>query len=693
MPEPDNTTSKADEAQISSNELVLNNAVPCKRGRSAKEKKEVIKRQCVTKPKSFKKDATLPKKNGTSDGGNQLLEADRESTEQYKKSSGDLATSENEPEPELPKEMSHAAPEHGKQLKQKQSEKAMSSTNSSSNDQNRHPVKSLRVEEAHDTTAKAIGRGSRRRALQPRYAESDDDDEVNMTRKTKAVHKQYEALRGSPNTSKLAQPVAEAGVSKDIVAGTTLTSKDEDGDVLKGLSKRRGRPPKQLIVAMASKEPTLSGKTEKVDGVDEADPAPNSKDNEEMSKPAPKRRSRLPKQPIVATASKKLARSSGTEEGERADRLAPASADKDSEETFEPAPKRRGRPPKAAKTSPMETELPPQAKTTTKARKVEERISLQSSGQLPSIILAAEPEEGKLSMIPINELANDTQEIVSAQDKASAAQPKRRGRPPKVKTQAALTTVPVPEPVDEGVATEVKHEIEMVHTKSTRGRPAKAASKQSSTSLQETDTKLMKSTNSVNDAHSTDSLTQNAAQEAIIPRGRRKALDIDTNEDAIIEPTKVLLDKKASRGRAMKSTAMLTIQPSQGQEGQEADEAKPSKLKSERDVAIVAEEHAVVVEEVPVERGTDSLAQGYPAKKKKRLAATTIKEDGRSSTMPTERPPVLAARSANILLSPRRSRITKPTLPMFKMKSKSRAEGEWQKEDWFEPSVPSALLI
>jgi len=59
----------------------------------------------------------------------------------------------------------------------------------------------------------------------------------------------------------------------------------------------------------------------------------------------------------------------------------------------------------------------------------------------------------------------------------------------------------------------------------------------------------------------------------------------------------------------------------------------------------------------------------------------------------TVRPPVLTARSTNLLVSARKTRTTKPkVLPMFKMTSKRRAQGEWQKEDWFEPSVPSTLL-
>jgi hypothetical protein len=55
---------------------------------------------------------------------------------------------------------------------------------------------------------------------------------------------------------------------------------------------------------------------------------------------------------------------------------------------------------------------------------------------------------------------------------------------------------------------------------------------------------------------------------------------------------------------------------------------------------------------------------------------------------------ILVPRQANIMLSPRKPVELKRKLPVFKMATRRRDAGhaEWQKEDWFEPSVPASLI-
>jgi len=367
------------------------------------------------------------------------------------------------------------------------------------------------------------------------------------------------------------------------------------------------------------------------------------------------------------------------------------------EDTAKAVPKRRRRPPKKGVASPVDIDLLDQV------NKMQHETEPASGVQQPITLTATiyKEDEAKTGSMC------DTLPCEVQQELRVGSQPKRRGRPPKVKTQAVSVIENEITAVERLKSTEILPDQAISSTKPKRGRPARTAARPMSTT---TETAVLFTEDVTPMIQKTAIPVQTSSQAATKPtaakrRGRPPKAQITT--ELIVEPTSFTNEKPADSSHSIGRPDVPILQGFTYQQDINSEETKPSTVNSkgggsrkatmestQKQRRTVREELTTNItnERFRLPQHTNSIKK---PKVKESLAHAPNNDDEVQSTQEQSlavRAPVLTARSANLLLSPRRTRTTKPKLPIFKMTSKRRAQGEWQKEDWFEPSVPATLL-
>jgi len=570
-----------------------------KRGRPAKEKKEAIKRQRITKIKKLSTEGLAGEalKTVASSGDHDEIIQDKSGRDAESSKKSETTNQINLEQ--ATRDMKVTAPASKRLARKKQTAQTEQAT-TSPKDQQDNQEESVAIEERDRNIEKHTVRGRRREGQAPRYAESDGEED-SRPMKMKGTIKQAEAMNSTSSQS--------------------TNRKDEEARVNQDSVTR------------------------------------HKSSNNEM------------------------------------------------EESSNEVPKRRGRPPKKAVDSAAGTGPPSRAKKAAAPCKVQPESELESNfGHHVSqpVTSAAEPYgDNKSTTESAREtLTDEVQHGPDVTVKRTDSQPRRRGRPPKVKIQATTNIEIRPASVKEPVTTKATPDLKVLSTKPRRGRPAEAAAKPLSASVEAA---IGSTESTIHHTSRAGEMSSEIAQEVTAPKRRGRPPKTRDTHEVIVKATKSAKKKTAKSSCDDERPDVPITQPPADQQVFDTVEPKSTILVKQKKRKVEAkfaeqeeeQEEEIVVEKKPATDVTDERTcrteYTKPAKKRTLDHAPEVENDVQKQE--TVRPPVLTARSTNLLVSPRRTRTTKPkALPMFEMTSKRKAQGEWQKEDWFEPSVPTTLL-
>lgn len=287
---------------------------------------------------------------------------------------------------------------------------------------------------------------------------------------------------------------------------------------------------------------------------------------------------------------------------------------------------------------------------------------------------------------------------------AEIVQPKRRGRPRKTTPTAAPSETVYEELVVTASKVSADAGVLVIAKKTSRNRvPRKLQDNSNPVRLGKFPVDEMAQTAGA-DAAGSDVAEDTADQHVEVPK-KRRGRPPKAAKDRVVAEDSAKSDVSKPRKRAQKDVVKDVIHEDAEVEvvsqmtktitkSRSKKQVKPDDDES-HDVAEATHKtsRAKIVMAEAIQPGNDITPNKTVTKLNTKVASKSpmVNESGRNIN--PQKPMPLTAQSVNIR-SPQKARSTKPVLPMFKMGSRRRGGGggEWQKEDWFEPSVPASLL-